>query len=414
MLTVHIPHPLSAFYNEFLKNAGVTLMPLLNSAAHLQDEATAWRRYLHENPELLYDVTETAAFVEDKLRSFGVDEIVTGIGRIGVVGIINGNKPGNRTIGLRADMDALPMQERSGKPWASKNPGKMHACGHDGHMSMLLGAAKYLAQTRNFSGRVALVFQPAEEGGAGGKAMIEDGLMDRFDISEVYGLHNFPGRPVGSFSIRSGPIMAATDEFRIVIKGEGAHAAQPHASVDPIVIGSQIVGALQTIVSRAINPVSALVVSVTEFHAGFTHNIIPGEAELGGTVRSFTPESRDMAERKISEIAKGIASAHDAMAEVQYVRNYPPTVNHPDETAHAIAAAQFVGGEGAVDTDFGPWTAAEDFSYMLEARPGAFILLGNGDTAGLHNPHYDFDDEALTYGISYWVRLAEQRLSNGA
>ncbi|WP_319518032.1 M20 aminoacylase family protein [uncultured Martelella sp.] len=386
-------------------------MPVLNSAAELQDEATKWRRFLHQHPELLYDVVDTAAFIADKLRSFGVDEVVEGVGGIGVVGVIRGNRAGARTIGLRADMDALPIAEQSGKEWASKTDGKMHACGHDGHMAMLLGAANLLAENRNFAGTVVLIFQPAEEGGAGGKAMIDDGLMERFAIAEVYGMHNFPGRPVGTFAIRPGPIMAATDEFRIVIKGDGGHAAQPQKSVDPIVIGSQIVNAVQTIVSRNADPVGALVVSITEFHAGFAHNIIPGEAELGGTVRSFTPEHRDLAERRIKAIAEMTAVSHGGVAEVSYVRNYPPTVNHPEETRHAIAAAQTVAGEDAVDKEFAPWTAAEDFSYMLEARPGAFILMGNGSTAELHNAEYDFNDAALPYGISYWVRLVETRLA---
>ncbi|AJY46228.1 M20 aminoacylase family protein [Martelella endophytica] len=386
-------------------------MPLLNSAVKLQEEARDWRRHLHQYPELLYDVDGTAAFIAEKLRSFGVDEVVEGIGRTGVVGLIRGRGEGGRVIGLRADMDALPLVEKSGKAWASTVNGRMHACGHDGHMAMLLGAAKHLAETRNFKGAVALIFQPAEEGGAGGKAMIDDGLMERFAIDEIYGMHNFPGRPVGTFAIRPGPIMAATDEFRIIVRGQGGHAAQPDKTIDPLLIGSQIVQALQVIVSRNIGPVTPLVVSVTEFHAGFAHNIIPDDAELGGTVRSFTPESRDLAEARIGAIATGIAAAHGAEAELRYHRNYPPTVNHPDETLHAAAAAIDVAGEASVDTDFAPWTAAEDFSYMLEARPGAFIMLGNGDTAGLHNPAYDFDDEALPYGISYWVRLAESRLS---
>ncbi|WP_174802408.1 M20 aminoacylase family protein [Martelella limonii] len=386
-------------------------MPVLNYAAELQSQAKEWRRHLHRYPELLYDVHATAAFIADKLRQFGVDEVVEGIGRTGVVGIIRGNGGAGRTIGLRADMDALPIEETTGQEWRSTLSGKMHACGHDGHMAMLLGAARYLSETRNFTGEVAVIFQPAEEGGGGGKAMIEDGLMDRFSIAEVYGMHNFPGLPVGQFAIRSGPIMAATDEFRILVRGKGGHAAQPQKTIDPIIVGTQIVGAMQTIVSRVADPVSALVVSVTEFHAGFAHNVIPSEAELGGTVRSFTPENREMAESRIRALAEGLAAAHGASAEVTYTRNYPPTVNHEIETLHAVEAAIAVAGEESVDTAFAPWTAAEDFSYMLEARPGAFIMLGNGDSAGLHNPDYDFNDEALAYGISYWVRLAESRLS---
>ncbi|AQZ51368.1 M20 aminoacylase family protein [Martelella mediterranea] len=386
-------------------------MPVLNYAAELQSQATEWRHHLHRHPELLYDVEATAGFIAEQLRQFGVDEVVEGIGRTGLVGVIHGRAGEGRTIGLRADMDALPINEKTGRPWASTVPGKMHACGHDGHMAMLLGAAKYLAETRNFRGRVVVIFQPAEEGGGGGKAMIEDGLMDRFSIAEVYGMHNFPGLPVGEFAIRPGPIMAATDEFRILIRGKGGHAAQPHTTIDPVVIGSQIVGALQTIVSRSADPVGALVVSVTEFHAGFAHNVIPSEAELGGTVRSFTPENRDMAEQRLKAIAEGIAAAQGGEAVVTYTRNYPATVNHEEETRHAADAAIAVAGAEAVNTAVAPWTAAEDFSYMLEARPGAFIMLGNGDSAGLHNPDYDFNDEALAHGISYWVRLAEARLA---
>ncbi len=386
-------------------------MPVLNSAAQIRDEATTWRRFLHQHPELLYDVENTAAFVAARLRSFGVDEVVEGIGGTGVVGVIRGSREGDRTIGLRADMDALPIVEKSGRDWTSKVNGRMHACGHDGHMAMLLGAAKLLTETRNFAGRIALIFQPAEEGGGGGKAMIDDGLMERFAIAEVYGMHNYPGMPVGRFASRVGPIMAATDEFRILIRGDGGHAAQPQKSVDPIIIGSQIVNAMQTIVSRNADPVSPLVVSITEFHAGFAHNVISGEAELGGTVRSFTPENRDLAERRIREISEMTALSHGGLAEVTYTRNYPPTVNHPEETFHALAAAKSVAGEDKVADDFAPWTAAEDFSYMLEARPGAFILIGNGDTAELHNAAYDFNDEALPYGMSYWVRLAEARLA---
>ncbi|WP_176086288.1 M20 aminoacylase family protein [Martelella sp. HB161492] len=385
-------------------------MPLLNSAAAIASEATAWRRHLHRNPELLYEVGDTAAFIVEKLTEFGVDEIVEGIGRSGVVGVIHGKGAGGRAIGLRADMDALPLEEKTGLDWASQRPGQMHACGHDGHMAMLLGAARLLADRRNFSGTVVLIFQPAEEGGAGGKAMIDDGLMERFNIAEVYGMHNYPGIPLGQFAIRSGPIMAATDEFQIIVTGRGGHAAQPHKAIDPVVIGSQIVLAAQTIASRMVSPIDALVVSITEFHAGSTHNIIPDQARLGGTVRSFTPENRDLAEERLKAIATGIAAAQGAKAELRYKRNYPATVNHAEEAVHAADAAIAVAGTDAVDTDFGPWTAAEDFSYMLESRPGAFIMIGNGDSAGLHNAGYDFNDDALPYGISYWVTLAERRL----
>ncbi|MCB5204440.1 M20 family metallopeptidase [Neorhizobium sp. T786] len=385
-------------------------MPIINRAAELQAEATAWRRYLHQNPEILYEVQNTAAFVEDKLRAFGVDEIATCIGRTGVVGIIHGRGPGGRTIGLRADMDALPLEEMTEKPWASTIPGRMHACGHDGHTSMLLGAAKHLAETRNFNGTVAVIFQPAEEGGAGALAMIEDGLMDRFRIDEVYGMHNMPGIPVGAFAIRRGGIMAAPDKFTITVRGRGGHAAQPHRTVDPILIGSQLVGSLQTIAARNADPLCSVVVSVTRFDAGTTHNIIPDSAMLGGTVRSLNEEVRDLAESRIRQIVEGVTLAHGATAEIEYERNCPVTVNHDRETQHSITAATDIVGPTNVDIDVDPSMAGEDFAYMLKSRPGAFIFIGNGDSAPLHNPAYDFSDEALAYGISYWVQLAEQRL----
>ncbi len=386
-------------------------MPILNRAAELQNEVTEWRRHLHTKPELLFAVENTAAFVENKLREFGVDQIVIGLGRTGVVGLIKGKLGEGRTIGLRADMDALPMTETSGKPWASTVPGKMHACGHDGHTAMLLGAAKYLAETRNFKGAVAVIFQPAEEGGGGGNEMVKDGMMERFAIEEVYGMHNMPGMPLGRFGTRVGPIMASTDEFTITIDGRGGHAAQPHKTVDPIVIGSQIVNALQTIASRTVDPLASVVVSVTKFNAGFAHNIIPEQAVLAGTVRTLRPEVRDLAEARIKQISESLASAYGARVTISYGRNYPVTVNHRDETGHALAAASDIAGESKVSADLDPMMGGEDFSYMLLARPGAFIFIGNGDTAGLHNPAYDFNDEAIPHGISYWVKLAEMRLA---
>lgn len=385
-------------------------MPVLNSASQLQAEAGEWRRHLHANPELLYDVHETARFVEERLRAFGVDEIVTGIGRTGVVGIIRGNRPGERTIGLRADMDALPVQETTGKPWASKIDGKMHACGHDGHTAMLLGAAKYLSETRNFAGSVAVVFQPAEEGGAGALAMVEDGLMERFGIDEIYGLHNMPGIPAGHFATRTGGIMAAPDKMAIIIRGRGGHAAQPDRTIDPITIGAQLVSALQLIASRNADPLRSIVVSITRFDAGSTHNVIPDEALLMGTVRTLDETVRDLAEQRIRQIVEGTVSAHGAEAEIRYERACPVTVNHAAETMHAIAAATDVAGSGNVDGNVDPSMAGEDFSYMLQRRPGAFVFIGNGPSAGLHNPAYDFNDEIIASGISYWVRLAETRL----
>ena len=385
-------------------------MPILNRAAELQDEIAEWRRQLHREPEILFAVDKTAAFVAEKLRAFGVDEVVTGIGRSGVVGLIRGRGPG-RTIGLRADMDALPITETSGKPWASTHPGKMHACGHDGHTAMLLGAAKYLAETRNFSGNVAVIFQPAEEGGGGGNEMVKDGMMERFAIEEVYGMHNLPGMAVGRFGTRPGAIMAATDEFTITVIGRGGHAALPHKTIDPIVVGTQVVTGLQTIVSRTADPIASLVVSVTKFNAGFAHNVIPEQAQLAGTVRTLSNEMRDEAESRIRAICSGLALATGAEITVGYHRNYPVTVNHPQETGFAVMTATEIAGSGNVEAAIDPMMGGEDFSYMLLSRPGAFVFIGNGDTAGLHHPAYDFNDEVIPHGVSYWVKLTEARLA---
>ncbi len=386
-------------------------MPILNRVAEMHDEITGWRRHLHTIPEILYDVHETAAFVTERLKEFGCDEVVTGIGRTGVVGIIKGNLGDGPTVGMRADMDALPLNEISGKPWASKTPNKMHACGHDGHTAMLLGAAKYLAETRNFKGSVAVIFQPAEEGGAGGDAMVKDGMMDRFGIKTVFGMHNMPGMPVGQFAIRPGPLMAATAEFWITVKGKGGHAAMPHKSIDPIVIGSQIVTALQTIVSRTTDPLDSLVVTVTKFHGGDAFNIIPEQVELNGTIRMLRNEVGEAAAERMREICEGVAAAHGGSAEVRVDFNYPVTFNHADETDFAAGVAIDVAGEPNVDTATAPVMGGEDFSYMLEARPGAFIFMGNGDTANVHHPAYDFNDEAIPHGVSYWVKLAESALA---
>ncbi|MEX2694208.1 M20 aminoacylase family protein [Rhizobium mongolense] len=385
-------------------------MPILNRAAEMQAEVTEWRRYIHARPELLFAVENTAAFVAGKLREFGVDEIVTGIGRTGVVGLIKGKGEGSRTIGLRADMDALPLTEITGKPWASTTPGKMHACGHDGHTAMLLGAAKYLAETRNFNGNIAVIFQPAEEGGGGGNLMVQEGMMERFRIEEVYGMHNLPGLPVGQFAIRQGAIMAATDEFTVTIRGLGGHAAQPHRTIDPIAIGAQIVTNLQMIASRSADPLRSVVVSVTKFNAGFAHNVIPNDAQIAGTIRTLNAEVRDLAETRLKQIINGLVAAHGAQADISFHRNYPVTVNHATETTHAIATASDIAGAANVNSEVDPMMGGEDFSYMLNARPGAFIFIGNGDSAGLHNPAYDFNDEVIAHGISYWARLAEKRL----
>jgi hippurate hydrolase len=383
-------------------------MPIVNRFAEFHDDLVAWRRDFHRHPELMYDVQWTAAQVAEKLRGFGLDEVVTGIGRTGVVGVIHGRKAtSGRAIGLRADMDALPLREATGRPYASEIPGRMHACGHDGHTAMLLGAARYLAETRNFDGTAIVIFQPAEEGGGGGRAMVEDGLMDRFHIDEVYGLHNMPGLAQGRFATRPGPLLAATDEFIITVNGYGGHAAKPHNTVDPIVVGAALVQALQTIVSRSVDPVRHAVVSVTTFHAGEAHNIIADQAEIRGTARSFDDEVRALLERRMHEIASGIAAAFGAQIDVGYRRGYPSTRNHPEETAFAAAVASAVVGEGNVDAAAPPVMGGEDFAYMLEARPGAFLFIGNGDSAGLHNAKYDFNDEIIPIGCSYWARLVE-------
>lgn len=383
-------------------------MPVINRFADLQKDIVAWRHDLHRHPEILYEVHRTAGKVAELLKDFGVDEVATGIGRTGVVGVIHGrNRDSGKVIGLRADMDALPINEITGKPYASETPGAMHACGHDGHTAMLLGAARYLAETRNFNGTVVVIFQPAEEGGAGGKAMVDDGMMERWNIQEVYGLHNMPGMPVGAFGIRSGAIMASTDEIFIEIKGRGGHAAQPNTTIDPIVAGTTLVQALQTIVSRNADPVDAAVVSITQFNAGDTYNVIPETARLGGTVRTLRAEMRDLIEARIRAIVDGVAAATGTTITLRYDRNYPVTYNHDAQTAFAAKVAAEIVGENSVNANVPPILGGEDFSYMLEKRPGAFIFMGNGDTAGLHNPAYDFSDEAIPVGCSYWARLVE-------
>lgn len=386
-------------------------MPILNRAAELQDEVAGWRQALHSRPELMFELHETAAFVEAKLRDFGCDEVATGIAKTGLVGLIKGRLGDGPVIGLRSDMDALPLTEITGAPYASTNPGAMHACGHDGHTAILLGAAKYLAETRNFAGSVAVIFQPAEEGGGGGRVMVQEGIMERFGIDRVYGMHNMPGLPVGQFAIRPGPIMAATAEFTLTIKGRGGHAAMPHSTIDPIVIGSQIVQALQAIASRNADPIDSLVVSVTKFHGGDAYNIIPEQVELAGTVRTLRTDVATHALKRIGEICEGIGSAHGATVVVDTKINYPVTFNNAEQTEFAGDAAVSVAGEAGVDRDVAPMMGGEDFSYMLQARPGAFIFLGNGESAGLHNPAYDFNDEAIPHGISYWVKLAETALA---
>ena len=390
-------------------------MPIVNRVAALSDEMAAWRHDFHENPELLYEVHRTAGIVADRLREFGCDEVVTGIGRTGVVGLIRGRKStSGRTIGLRADMDALPIEETSGVSYASKVPGKMHACGHDGHTAMLLGAAKYLAETRNFDGTAVVIFQPAEEGGAGGKAMVDDGLMTRWGIQEVYGLHNMPGIPEGHFAMVPGPMLASSDALEINVRGKGGHAgAGPHRAVDTVLIGSQIVNALQSIVSRNVDPLKSAVISITVFQAGTASNIIPETALLKGTVRTLDPGVRDLVERRIGEVADSIARAYGGSAETVYRRMYPVTVNHERETDVAAEVARDVVGADRVNARMAPMMGAEDFSFMLEARPGAFVFLGTGPGNDCHHPSYRFNDAILGHGASYWVRLVEKTMPAG-
>ena len=389
-------------------------MPIVNRVADLQPDIQAWRRDIHQHPELLYDVHRTAAFVADRLREFGCDEVATGLGKTGVVGVIKGKKPAGKgdikVIGLRADMDALPIEEETDLPYASKTPGKMHACGHDGHTAMLLGAARYLAETRNFAGDAVVIFQPAEEGGAGAAAMIKDGLMDRFGIEQVYGMHNGPGIPVGQFAIRPGPIMAATDSIDIKITGHGGHAARPHICINSLLVGAQVINALQSIVSRSVDPLESAVISICEFHAGNARNVIPQTAELRGTIRTLTPEVRELVEKRVREVVAGVAQITGAKIDLVYERGYPVTVNHATQTDMAIRVAEEVAGKNGVH-ETPPLMGAEDFAYMLEARPGAFIFCGNGDSAGLHHPAYNFNDEAIVYGTSYWIKLVENTLA---
>lgn len=385
-------------------------MPVKNRFAELQPEIAAWRRDFHENPELDYDVHRTAARVAELLRGFGCDEVTEGVGRTGVVGVIRGRTDSRgRVIGLRADMDALPITEMTGAAYASKTPGVMHACGHDGHTAMLLGAAKYLAETRNFDGTAVLIFQPAEEGGAGGQAMVQDGLVDRWGIQEFYGMHNMPGLPAGQFALREGAMMAAADQFEIVLTGKGGHAALPHEAVDTTLMAAQVIVALQSVVARNVSPLHSAVVSVCMVETDSrAHNIIPGTVRLRGTARSLDPAVRDTVEARLHRIATGVAEAMGGTAEVDYQRGYPVTMNDPEATVHAAEVARQVAGK--VDLEIMPLMAGEDFSYMLNERPGAYIFVGNGDTAGLHHPAYDFDDSVIPVGASWYAGMIEARM----
>ncbi len=390
-------------------------MPVVNRVADLQADIMAWRHDIHAHPELMYDVHRTAAFVADRLREFGCDEVVTGIGRTGVVGVIKGRKPRDgadvKVIGMRADMDALPIEEANDLPYKSKTPGKMHACGHDGHTAMLLGAARYLSETRNFAGDAVVIFQPAEEGGAGAAAMLRDGLMDRFKIDQVFGMHNGPGMNVGTFGLRPGPQMASTDHIVINIEGVGGHAAAPHKGIDTILVGAQLITAFQSIVSRNVDPVESAVISICMFHAGNAMNVIPQTAELQGTVRTLKPAMRDFIEKRMKEVAAGLSQMTGARIDLVYRRGYPVLINHAAQTEFAARIAADVAGQANVNADLPPIMGAEDFSYMLEERPGAYIFVGNGDSAGLHHPSYNFNDDAIVFGTSYWIKLVETTLA---
>lgn len=382
-------------------------MPIINRIAAFHDEMTAWRRDIHAHPETAFEEHRTADYVANKLQEFGI-AIDRGLAGTGVVGTIKrGDGP---VIGLRADMDALHIHEANGFAHKSQNTGKMHACGHDGHTTMLLGAARYLAETGRFRGTVHLIFQPAEENEGGGRKMIEDGLFKKFPVEQVFGMHNWPGTPAGKFAVRVGPMMAAYDVFEITVTGKGGHAAMPHTGIDPVVTAAQIVTSLQTIASRNTHPVDAAVVSVTQIHAGDTWNVIPESVVLRGTTRSFKPAVRDAIEVQMKRIAEGIAAAHGASVAFRYERRYPPTINHEAPTEIAAAVASDVVGAANVDRNPTPTMGAEDFAFMLEQKPGCYIFIGNGDSDGgrvLHSPHYDFNDEVLPIGASYWARLVE-------
>ncbi|EPX78584.1 M20 aminoacylase family protein [Litoreibacter arenae] len=378
------------------------------------DSLTAFRRDLHQNPELLYDTVRTAATVAEALRAAGVDEVTEGVGRTGVVGVIRGqSNASGRSIGLRADMDALPIEEATGKPWASLVPGKMHACGHDGHTTMLLGAARHLAQSRAFDGTVIVIFQPAEEGGAGAKAMIDDGLFKRWPCDEVYGMHNRPNMPVGEFTIASGPIMGSVDEIQIRIEGRGGHAARPDQTIDPLPVTAAVIQAVQTVTSRTIDPLDSAVISLCTIEAGNAFNVIPQEVRMGGTVRTLREEVRTHVEEQLNRLVTNVAAGFGATGHLDYVRHYPVTVNHERETELAARAAQEVAGTERVALDMPPVLGGEDFSFMLNEVPGAMINIGNGPSAGLHHPAYDFNDEVIGWGCSYWTTLVRQRLPAG-
>jgi len=382
-------------------------MPVVNRIADFATDMKTWRRHLHTIPELGFECPKTAAFIAERLREMGVDEMHEGIAQTGIVAIIEGRGAGP-TIGLRADFDALPIEEETGVDYASTHPGKMHACGHDGHTAMLLGAAKYLAETRNFAGRVALIFQPAEEAGGGAGVMVEEGIMDRFDIAEVYGIHNAPGFAEGAFYTTPGPLMAAVDTFHVDIQGVGGHGAMPHETRDPVMAACGIAQAIQTIVSRNHYALDDLVISVTQIHTGTVDNVIPDTAYINGTVRTFDPAVQDMVERRMGEIVAGQAASYGVEAVLRYERHYPATINDAEKAAHAAHIAIDIAGAENVVPDAGREMGAEDFSYMLQARPGAYLFLGQGEGAGLHHPKYNFNDDVAPVGASFFARLVER------
>ncbi|NBB83760.1 MAG: amidohydrolase [Alphaproteobacteria bacterium] len=391
-------------------------MPIINSIAAMKDEMTEWRRDIHAHPEIAFEEVRTAGIVADKLKSWGL-EVHTGIARTGVVGVLRGNGGGGRSIGLRADMDALPMDEENDFPHKSRTPGKFHGCGHDGHTTMLLGAAKYLAETRNFDGTVTFIFQPGEEGAGGGRLMVEEGLFDRFDCDEVYALHNWPDLPVGEVGVKAGPMMAASDLFDITITGKGGHAAMPHKGIDPVVVAAQLVTAFQSLVTRRIDPLDPAVISVTQIHTGSAYNVVPAEARLNGTVRTLRADTRDFVEAGMARIVQNLGAAFEVETHFDYRRGYPPTVNPEREAAIAREIAESVLGDGKVHTELPPVMGAEDFAYMLEARPGAYLWVGQAGGPGacsVHNPRYDFNDDILPIGSSLLASLVEQRLPRGA
>lgn len=390
-------------------------MKLIDEIVANKAQLTEWRRDLHAHPETAFEEHRTAQFVAEKLESFGIP-VHRGLAKTGVVGTLKAGT-GNRAIGLRADMDALDLHELNGFAHKSKHEGKMHGCGHDGHTTMLLGAAQYLAQSRNFDGIVHFIFQPAEENLAGGKVMVDEGLFRLFPCEAVFGMHNMPGYDIGTFGVKAGPMMASADMFWIKIRGKGAHGAYPHQGIDPVAIGAEIVLAAQHIVGRNVNPQQPAVVSICQFSAGHTTNVIPEDAMLAGTARAFSPEVQDLIENRLRQIVTGIAASHGAVAELDYQRRYPPTINTVDETELAARAAAAIVGEANVLRNIVPSMGAEDFAWMLREKPGSYVWIGNGAGEGscmIHNPHYDFNDEAITIGASYWARLAEMALPAGS